>query len=112
MSGDGVVTIMHTDLAGSTALTRHLGDEAARVVLHRTKTIIREGVESGGGREIDSVGDATMSTFVSTRQAIAAAIAVQRTLDGQERAQPGSTVAVRIGINVGEVLERDGHPFG
>jgi class 3 adenylate cyclase len=112
VSAHGVVTIMHTDVEGSTELTTRLGDAAARSVLEHTKGLVREQVEAGGGREIDAVGDASMSTFTSTRDAIACAMAIQRVIDEQERADPDSTLRVRVGLNVGEVLERDGHPFG
>ena len=112
MSTTGVVTIMHTDVEGSTELTTRLGDEAARAVLEETKGLVRQQVEASGGREIDAVGDASMSTFTSTREAITGAMAIQRAIDDQERAHPDSTLRVRIGLNVGEVLERDGHPFG
>src|SRR4051812_8939265 len=101
---------MHVDVEGSTALTTHVGDEAARKVLTETKRIVRDRVEALGGREIDAVGDAMMMTFPSTRAAIAGAMAVQEELAARERHE--ETLRVRIGLNVGEVLERDGHPFG
>ena len=53
-----------------------------------------------------------MLTFESARSAIKAAEEIQEALAERERAQPDETLRVRIGINVGEVLERDGHPFG
>jgi YVTN family beta-propeller protein len=108
----GVVTIMHADVEGSTALTTRLGDEVGRRTLEGTKMIVRERAETFGGRQIDAVGDAMMFTFTSTRQAIAGAIAVQRALATAEDERPEETLRVRIGLNVGEVLERDGHPFG
>src|SRR5215213_10239035 len=103
---------MHVDVEGSTALTTRAGDEAARTVLTETKRIVRERVEALGGREIDAVGDAMMMTFASTRAAIAGATAVQEELAARERERPDETLRVRIGLNVGEVLERDGTPFG
>src|SRR5215212_4976186 len=103
---------MHVDVEGSTALTTRAGDEAARKVLTETKRIVRERVEAVGGREIDAVGDAMMMTFASTRAAIAGATAVQEELAARERDRPEETLRVRIGLNVGEVLERDGTPFG
>jgi len=108
----GLVTIMHVDVEGSTALTMRAGDEAARNVLTETKRIVRERVEAFGGREIDAVGDAMMMTFTSTRAAIAGATAVQEELAARERERPDETLRVRIGLNVGEVLERYGTPFG
>jgi len=103
---------MHADVEGSTELTTRLGDEVGRRTLERTKQIVRERAETFGGRQIDAVGDAMMFTFTSTRQAIGGAIAVQRALAEGKREQPEETLRVRIGLNVGEVLERDGHPFG
>ena len=112
MADQGVVTIMHADVEGSTELTTRLGDEVGRRTLDETKRIVRERAETFGGRQIDAVGDAMMFTFTSTRQAIGGAIAVQRALGEEGRERPGETLRVRIGLNVGEVLERDGHPFG
>src|SRR5215203_867532 len=103
---------MHVDVEGSTALSTRAGDEAARKVLTETKRIVRERAEAHGGREIDAVGDAMMMTFASTRAAIAGATAVQEELAARERERPDETLRVRIGLNVGEVLERDGTPFG
>ncbi len=112
MTEQGVVTIMHADVEGSTALTTRLGDEIGRRTLEGTKRIVRERAETFGGRQIDAVGDSMMFTFTSTRQAIVGAIAVQRALAMAEEERPDETLRVRIGLNVGEVLERDGHPFG
>ena len=103
---------MHADVEGSTALTTELGDEAGRRELETTKRIVREQSEAHGGREIDSVGDAMMLTFTSTRGAIAGAIAVQNVLTARELASTSRTLRVRVGLNVGEVMERDGQPFG
>ncbi len=112
MAEQGVVTIMHADVEGSTELTTRLGDEVGRQTLEGTKRIVRERAETFGGRQIDAVGDAMMFTFTSTRQAIAGAIAVQQALAAEERERPEGMLRVRLGLNVGEVLERDGHPFG
>lgn len=112
MDGAGLVAIMHVDVAGSTALATRRGDELAQRVLAETKLHVRQRAEARGGREIDAVGDAMMLTFESARAAIGAAEEIQEGLAERERAQPEETLRVRIGINVGEVLARDGHPFG
>ena len=51
-----MVTIMHVDVEGSTALATRVGDEAARRALVETKGIVRERAESAGGRLVDAVG--------------------------------------------------------
>ena len=62
----GVVTIMFTDVEGSTDLTRRLGDEVARRTIEEHKRIIRAQIAEHDGREIDSIGDGFMITFLST----------------------------------------------
>ena len=53
-----------------------------------------------------------MITFLSTRRAITCAVAINKALAAHGREHPDENVRVRIGLNVGEVLERGGHPFG
>lgn len=108
----GVVTIMHTDVEGSTDLTTRVGDELAQQRILDMKRIVREQVARHGGREIDNPGDGFMLTFSSTRRAIECAIAIQRALADHGREQPENGVRVRIGLNVGEVVGDDEHPFG
>jgi class 3 adenylate cyclase/streptogramin lyase len=108
----GVVTVMFTDVEGSTDLTRRLGDEAARRTIDEHKRIVRAKLKEHDGREIDSIGDGFMITFLSTRRAVACAVAIQRALEAHGEEHPDEEVRVRIGLNVGEVLERGGHPFG
>jgi DNA-binding SARP family transcriptional activator len=110
--GSGVVAIMFTDVAGSTAMTNRLGDAAARRILDRHKTLVRETVAEHGGREVDSVGDEFMMTFASTRRAVTCAVAVQRAFSNARRERPAEEVRVRIGLNAGEVLHGSGRPFG
>jgi class 3 adenylate cyclase/streptogramin lyase len=108
----GVVTVMFTDVEGSTDLTRRLGDEAARRTIDEHKRIVRAKLKEHGGREIDSIGDGFMITFLSTRRAVACAVDIQRSVEAHGEEHPDEEVRVRIGLNVGEVLERGGHPFG
>jgi YVTN family beta-propeller protein len=109
---EGVLTVMFTDVEGSTDVTRRLGDVEGRRVIEAYKTLVREELERHDGREIDSVGDGFFITFTSPRGAVACAVAIQKTLLEQERKDSKEHVRVRIGLNVGEVIERDGHPFG
>ncbi len=109
---EGVVTVMFTDVEGSTDVTRRLGDEEGRRVIEAYKRLVREELERQGGREVDSVGDGFFITFSSTRRAVTCAVEIQKALDQHGREQPDEDVRVRIGLNVGEVIERDGHPFG
>jgi class 3 adenylate cyclase/ABC-type branched-subunit amino acid transport system substrate-binding protein len=109
---DGVATIMFTDVEGSTALADSRGDRKAKELIEAQRDIVHECVAKHGGRVIDSIGDGFMVAFDSTRRALASATDIQNHLQECARADPDRTVRLRIGLNVGEVLERDGHPFG
>jgi class 3 adenylate cyclase len=56
----GVVTLMFTDVEGSTDLTHRLGDEVARRTIEEHRRIVRAKLAEHDGREIDSIGDGFM----------------------------------------------------
>ena len=96
----GTVTFLFTDIEGSTALLRQLGDRYADV-LGRERSILRETLTDAGGREIDTQGDAFFFSFTRARDAVAGAVAAQRAL--AEHAWPGGVdVKVRMGLHTGE----------
>jgi len=96
----GTVTFLFTDIEGSTALLRELGDGYAEV-LARERKILRETLGSAGGQEIDTQGDAFFFSFTRARDAVAGAVAAQRAL--AEHDWPGGVaVKVRIGLHTGE----------
>src|SRR6266540_6617791 len=109
---EGVVTVMFSDVEGSTDVTRRLGDVQGRRVIEAYKKLVREELERHDGREIDSIGDGFFVTFTSTRRAVGCAVAIQKALLEHGHEHPEEGVRARIGLNVGEVIERDGHPFG
>ena len=63
----GTVTFLFTDIEGSTALLRRLGDTYAEV-LTAHHGLIRTGLPAHGGREIDTQGDAFFAVFSSLRR--------------------------------------------
>ena len=56
------MTFLFTDIEGSTALLRELGDRYSDV-LGRERSILRETLGSAGGQEIDTQGDAFFFSF-------------------------------------------------
>jgi class 3 adenylate cyclase len=96
----GTVTFLFTDIEGSTALLRELGDRYADV-LARERSILRETLTSAGGQEIDTQGDAFFFSFTRARDAVAGAVAAQRAL-AEEAWPDGVDVKVRMGLHTGE----------
>lgn len=109
---EGAITVLFTDVEGSTDLRTRLGDEAADELIGTHQELVREQVERHGGREIKWLGDGFMVAFGSPRKAISCAVDIQRALDERNRATPGREIRVRIGINTGEVTEIAGDLLG
>lgn len=99
------VTVLFTDVEGSTALRTSRGDAAAHELLMAQEEVVRREIASTGGREIKSTGDGVMVAFASARNAIACALGIQGAL-------ANGPVRVRIGLNAGEALEQDGDLYG
>jgi class 3 adenylate cyclase/tetratricopeptide (TPR) repeat protein len=109
---EGAVTVLFTDVEGSTDMRTRLGDEAADELLRLHEEIVRERVSKHEGREIKSLGDGYMVAFSSPRKAISCAIEIQRALEDRNLSDPGRELRIRIGINAGEVTEKAGDLFG
>jgi class 3 adenylate cyclase/tetratricopeptide (TPR) repeat protein len=103
------VTILFTDLVGSTELLQRAGDEAAQRIFKAHHRLLREAVEAHDGHEVKWLGDGLMVAFDSTANAVDCAVAMQQSF---RRPTAGERLEVRAGINVGEVQVEDGDYFG
>jgi DNA-binding NarL/FixJ family response regulator/class 3 adenylate cyclase len=106
----GTVTLLFTDVEGSTRLVHELGDAYAGVLADHRR-IVRESVAAAGGQEVDSRGDEFFLAFPDAEAAAAAAVAMQQTLAGHDW-PAGVEVRVRIGLHTGTPALRDGAYFG
>jgi predicted ATPase/predicted negative regulator of RcsB-dependent stress response len=93
----GTVTLLFSDVEGSTTLLRELGAEAYADVLAEHRRIVRAACTAEGGVEVDNQGDAFFFAFRSAPAALAAAQAVTRAL-------AAGPVRVRIGMHTGTPL--------
>ncbi len=107
-----VLTIMMTDVVGSTALRRARGDRIADDILGLQAAIVQDQVTASGGRVSKSLGDGFLISFPSTVAAVRAAAAIQRSLHEHNEADPQRAVEIRIGITIGRVREHDGDVSG
>jgi class 3 adenylate cyclase len=96
----GTVTFVFTDMEGSTALLKQLG-EGYGDVLAQHRRIVRDTFGTAGGSEIDTQGDAFFFAFPRARDAATAAVGVQRAHAAQDWPD-GVSVRVRIGLHTGE----------
>jgi class 3 adenylate cyclase/tetratricopeptide (TPR) repeat protein len=105
----GAVTILFTDVEGSTDLSTRVGDERVQELMRAQEDLVRREVQAHGGREVKSLGDGFMLAFPSPQAALDCAVAVQKVLDAR---RADGSVEVRMGLNTGEVTERGGDLFG
>jgi predicted ATPase/class 3 adenylate cyclase len=106
----GTVTLLFTDIEGSTRLWEQY-PEAMATALHHHDSLLRATIESAGGYVFKTVGDGFCAVFASARAAVEAAGAAQQAL----RAQPwpdDAGLRVRMAMHTGECEERDGDYFG
>lgn len=97
----GTVTFLFSDIEGSTALLKQLGDDRYARLLADHRRILRDAFVDREGQEIDTQGDAFFYSFPRARDAVAAAVEAQRGLASHEWPD-GVTVRVRIGLHTGE----------
>ena len=97
------LTFLFTDIEGSTAIVRRLGDAWAGVLAdyHR---LIRAALAAHAGEEVASQGDGVFAVFASPRACVDAAIQMQRAL--MSHAWPAEeAVRARMGIHSGEASQ-------
>src|SRR4051794_15739234 len=97
------VTLLFTDIEGSTRLVQELGDRYA-TALEQHRVAVRTALAEHGGEEIDCRGDEFSLAFGDPGKAVAAAEAIQRASVGDVR--------VRIGIHTGDPLRIEGGYVG
>lgn len=103
------VTILFTDLVGSTELLQRAGDEQAQRIFKAHHRLLREAVEAHGGHEVKWLGDGLMVAFDSTVDAVKCAIAMQQ---ASRRPTAGERLEIRAGLNVGEAFVDESDYFG
>jgi class 3 adenylate cyclase len=95
----GFVTLLMSDIEGSTALLRRLGDRYG-ALLNDVRGVLRAAVSAAKGREIDARADEFFAVFERAAAAVETAVSVQRDL--ADRAWPDDLVVqVRLGIHSG-----------
>jgi class 3 adenylate cyclase len=111
-AGQASVTILFTDMEGSTPLTQRLGDAAAQEIVRTHNRIVREAVGAHGGTEIKHTGDGLMVSFPSATRGVECAVAIQRALAAYSDEHSDSALRVRVGLNAGEPVAERGDYFG
>jgi adenylate cyclase len=105
--------ILVADVAGYSRLMQQ-DDEATVAMLEAYRTVFREQIEAHRGRVVDMAGDSVLAVFESATGAVLAAFEIQAVLAQRNQAlSEERRMRFRIGVNLGEVIERpDGTVYG
>jgi class 3 adenylate cyclase len=108
---DGTVTLVFTDIEGSTALNTSFGDLGWIEVLRAHNEIVARRTTEQGGTVVQRIGDGFMLAFPAARRALRCALAIEREI-GSTFDDPGSPIKVRVGVHTGEVIRHADEFFG
>lgn len=107
------ITVMFTDIRGSTAYFEKFGDVAGLIMVHKCNKTLRQVAEQHGSRVHKTIGDAIMASFEDCKQAVQAAIAMQEKLATDNAAKPeDQKILVRIGLHYGTGIVKSNDVFG
>jgi len=107
------ITVMFTDIRGSTAYFEKYGDVAGVMMVHQCTEIIRHQVEKHHGTFIKTIGDAVMATFEDCKDAAEAAIGAHLALKHRNANRPEQDrITIRIGLNYGPGIVKSNDVFG
>jgi class 3 adenylate cyclase len=111
-AADGSITILFSDIEGSTEMNERLGDRRWLEILREHNAIIRDLVAAHAGTEVKSAGDGFMVAFPSSQRAVRCALEIQRGFAAYNEKNPDEEIRVRIGLHAGEVIQESGDLFG
>ncbi len=106
---EGTATVMFTDIVNSTSIASAVGDRAWASTISWHLESVTSIIEENGGSVVKTLGDGTMSTFLSARGAMSAARAIQSLVTSSQR-EP--QLQIRIGLHTGDVIQSEGDFFG
>jgi class 3 adenylate cyclase/tetratricopeptide (TPR) repeat protein len=103
MSAAGVetVTILITDLVGSTQLESRVGPIVADGLREEHFGLLREAVSEAGGREVKNTGDGLMVAFPSAAAAVSCAVSIQQRFERRNQSA-AEALLIKAGVSSGD----------
>jgi class 3 adenylate cyclase len=98
------ITLLFTDLKGSTALYDRIGDLNAFSLVQRHFDRLQDVTVQHRGAIIKTIGDAVMAAFLTPSDAVAAALAMRKEIAASNDGQADRTLILKIGIHTGAAI--------
>ncbi len=105
------ITVLFTDLVGSTELASSLTPEAGDDVRHKHFSALRQAIATSGGTEVKNLGDGLMVVFPAASAALSCAVAMQQAVH-RDNTGVDSPLGLRVGLSSGEASREADDYFG
>ena len=105
------ITVLFTDLVGSTEISYAISPDAADELLRAHFSVLRRAIAVSGGVEVKGLGDGVMVVFRSTSAALSCAVAMQQAVH-HDNVGAHHQLGLRIGMSGGEATFESGDYYG
>ncbi len=105
------ITVLFTDLVGSTELATSVAPEAGDEVRRGHFSTLRRAVAESGGTEVKNLGDGIMVVFPTASAALSCAVAMQQGVD-RDNHHSERPLTIRVGLSGGDVTKEGDDYFG
>src|SRR3954469_25348796 len=100
--GAATMTVVFTDLVGSTAMRSALGDDRADALRREHDDLLARLIDEHRGLVVKGTGDGIMAVFHAPSEAIASVVAIQHRIASRNK-RSDVPLSLRIGVSIGEV---------
>jgi class 3 adenylate cyclase/tetratricopeptide (TPR) repeat protein len=105
------VTILITDLVGSTGLESRVGPAVAEELRGEHFGLLRGEIAEAGGREVKNTGDGLMAAFGSAAAAVSCAVSMQQRFERRNRSAE-EQLLIKVGVSLGDANVEGDDYFG
>jgi adenylate cyclase len=106
-----LVAILAADVEGYSRLM-HADEEATMATLSARRLMVDSLIAEHRGRIANTAGDSVLAEFVSVLDAVSCAVEIQEAMAQANEVQPDRSMRLRIGVNAGDVMVKQGDIFG
>lgn len=111
MSTHRTITVLFTDLVGSTQLMTSMTSDDAETLRAHHFAVMRGALAVHRGREFKTMGDGFMAVFDCAGDALGCAVTMQRAAHRHEQ-EANQPIGLRVGISTGDAVCQEGDFFG
>jgi class 3 adenylate cyclase len=98
------MTILFSDLVGSTAMYNRSGDAASYAIVREQFAFLQRVIREYEGAIVKTIGDAIMAAFTDPAKGVGAALAIQQEINTFNTAHPNEPLLIKLGLHQGPCL--------